>query len=76
MSFRLMSTIRPGAHGVRHPDSRVAVGLELDANGVRLRAGVTALRLLQGSGQILDVVPVLVGQDIGLGERPSRCAEP
>ena len=64
-----------GTHRVRHPDARIAVRLQLHANRVRLRACVTALRPAQDSGQILDVVPVLVSENVRLGERPSRGAE-
>ena len=56
------------SHRVRHPDARIAVRLQLDANRVRLRARVSALRPAQDAGQILDVVPVLVREDVRLGE--------
>ena len=56
------------------PEPRVAVGLELDAYLAALRAGVP-VRRSQHPGQVLDVVPVLVGQHVRLGERPAARAE-
>ena len=56
------------------PHARVAVGLELEAH----RAGAWALARLDPAvraEQVLDVVAVLVGDDVGLGERAALRAE-
>src|SRR2546422_4660905 len=59
-----------GVGGVLRPDPRKAVGLELETNGLRVRA-----RLQQEVELVLDVVAVLVGHDISLRERPALRAE-
>ena len=60
-----------GVDGVGRPHTRVAVGLQLDPDRAALRALAVAARPIQDTGQILDVVAVLVGEDVGLGERPA-----
>ena len=52
------------------PEPGVAVGLQLDANLAALRPGV-AIGAAQDARQVLDVVAVLVGEDVRLGERPA-----
>ena len=59
---------------VPDPETRVAVRLELDTHLSPLRAGV-AVGAAQDSCQVLDVVAVLVGEDVRLGERPALGAE-
>src|SRR5581483_4991373 len=60
---------------VARPDAGVAVGLQLDAHAAALRPGPMVLRLRQCPGDVLNVVAILVGQDVGLGERPAVRAE-
>ena len=59
---------------VADPQPGVAVGLELEPHLAALRARVAA-RAPQRAGQVLDVVPVLVGEDVRLGERAASRAE-
>ena len=56
------------------PQPGVAVRLELDAHLTALRAGV-AVGAVEVAGQILDVMPVLVREDVRLCERPAARAE-
>ena len=67
--------MKPVVDGVGRPHTRVAVGLQLDPDRAALRALAVAARAIQDAGQILDVVAVLVGEDVGLGERPASGAE-
>ena len=64
-----------GVDGVGGPDAGVAVGLQLEPH----RAGRLALAVvadaLVGAEQVLDVVAVLVGDHVGLGERAAAGAE-
>src|SRR5262249_52388344 len=59
-----------GFERVSDPEARVAVGLELDANLSPLRPGI-AIGAAEHTRQVLDVMSVLVGQDVRLGERPA-----
>src|SRR3954451_2839192 len=63
-----------GGRGVR-PHPGVAVGLHLEAHRSAGRAGVARLHLLVGAEQVLHVVAVLVGEHIGVDERPALGAE-
>ena len=63
------------AGGVVGPDARVAVGLQLDAHGVRGRTAVAALHAGGRAQQVLHVVAVLVGDDVGAGEVAALRAE-
>ncbi len=56
-----------GLGGGARPHAGVAVGLELEAYGVALRALLRA-DLAHGAHQVLDVVAVLVRQHVGLDE--------
>ena len=55
--------------GVVRPDAGVAVGLELGPHGPA--GGPGPAPGLERAEQVLDVVAVLVGDDVGLGERPT-----
>ena len=64
-----------GLDRVRGPDAGVAVGLQLQPHRAgRLPLAVSA-HLLIGAQQVLDVVPVLVGDHVRLGERAAARAE-
>ena len=63
-----------GLDGVVGPDAGEAVGLQLGADGASLRPAALT-RTVQRPEQVLDVVPVLVRQHVGLGERPTLGAE-
>ena len=56
------------------PDAREAIRLQLDANGLALRPGASA-RVLQQTELVLDVVAVLVGDHVTLGEWSALRAE-
>ena len=60
-------------HRVARPNSREAVRLELDPH--RPALGALVLRAAEDAEQVLDVVAVLVGDDVRLGERPALRAE-
>ncbi len=59
---------QPGAQRIRNPRACVAIGLELDAHRAALRARVAALCAPERAGEVLDVVPVLVCEDVRLSE--------
>ncbi len=62
--------------GVVGPQAGVAVGLELEADGAALGpGGAAAAGPVHRPGEVLDVVPVLVGQHVRLGERAAPGAE-
>src|SRR4051812_11034943 len=61
--------------GVRGPHAGVAVGLELEPHGARLLALAVVAHALVGSEEVLDVMAVLVGDHVGLGERAPLRAE-
>ena len=63
-----------GVERMTHPQSRVAVRLELYAHLPSLGSGV-AIGVAEHAGQVLDVVPVLVGQYVRLREWPAASAE-
>ena len=63
-----------GVERMSDPEPGVAVRLELDAHLTALRACV-AVGAIEVSGQILDVMPILVSQDVRLCERPAARAE-
>ena len=63
-----------GVERMSDPEPGVAVRLELDANLPALRARV-AIGTREDAGQVLDVMPVLVREDVRLGERPAASAE-
>ena len=65
----------PRRLGVVRPDPGIAVGLELGPDGSSSRAGVVAARL-QVTEQVLDVVAVLVGDDVGARKGRIGGAEP
>src|SRR5918996_413634 len=69
--------VRDDPRGLRvpHPNTRVAVSLQLHAHGTALRTGVSALSAPQVTGQVLDVVPVLVCEDVGAREVATFDAE-
>ena len=58
-----------GVHGVARPDAGEAVRLQFDADRAALCALV--LRAVEDAAEVLDVVAVLVGDHVGLGERPA-----
>src|SRR6185503_4787232 len=60
-----------GVRRVLRPNTREAIGLELDADGLRVRSG-----LQEQSELVLHVVAVLVRDDISLGEGAALRAEP
>src|SRR5919106_2989392 len=64
-----------GRQGISDPDPGIAVGLQLDAHSRSLGAGVATLSPAQGAREVLDVVPVLVCEDVRLGEITSGGAE-
>ncbi len=64
-----------GLYGVGRPDAGVAVGLQLEADGARRLALAVVADALVRADQMLDVVAVFVGDDVGLGERPAARAE-
>ncbi len=59
---------------VVRPHAREAVGLQLGAHRLALGAGV-AVVAAEGPEQVLDVMSVLVGDDVALGERATLRAE-
>ena len=67
--------MKPVSTALARPHAGVAVGLQLDPDRAALRALSVAARPIQDTGQILDVVAVLVGEDVGLGERPASGPE-
>ena len=64
-----------GLGRVRRPDARVAVGLQLRADGAALRPLRVVPDPIEHAEQILDVVAVLVGEHVGLDERRVLRAE-
>ena len=63
------------------PDTRIAVGLELDADldlvaAGRAGPGLRRLRLVERAFEVLDMVADLMGDDIGLGEIARRAEPP
>ncbi len=64
------------ARGVLGPHPGVAVGLQFKAHGARRRSGRPGLHPPAGPEQLLDVVAVLVGDDVGTRERTACGAEP
>ena len=66
--------MNPVSSELADPETRVAVRLELDPHLAALRPGV-AVGALQDTGQVLDVMAVLVGEDVRLGERPASRPE-
>ena len=63
-----------GAGGVLGPHAGVAVGLQLEPDRVAVGALLGA-DLAHGAEQVLDVVAVLVGEDVGLDEVAALAAE-
>ena len=65
------------AGGIGRPGASETIGLQLKANGGRLRTSFVALALHFGRlpGEVLNVVSVLVGNHVGLGERAALGAE-
>jgi hypothetical protein len=59
----------PGLHGVRGPHARIAVGLKLESDGIALRALTVGPDAVERPPKVLDMMSVLVGQDVRLGER-------
>jgi len=66
---------QPRLHRVGRPDARVAIRLELGADGLALRPLERAADPVQDAELVLHVVAVLVGDHIGLDERRVRGAE-
>ena len=64
-----------GLDRVRGPHARVAVGLQLEAHRAGALALAVAADALVRAQQVLDVVAVLVGDHVGLGERAALRAE-
>ncbi len=64
----------PRVERAADPEPRVAVGLELDAHLAALRARV-AVGAAQHASEVLDVVPVLVRENVRLGERAALRSE-
>ena len=76
MSAAVSCSTKPVSTACAAQTPGVAVGLQLEPHRARLRA----LRVLApdapvGAEQVLDVMAVLVGDDVGLGERPAARAE-
>ena len=57
------------------PHAGVAVGLQLDPHRVGVGARALPVRLVHDAGDVLDVVAVLVGDDVLLGQRAVLGAE-
>src|SRR5829696_2438801 len=57
------------------PGAGVAVGLQLQPHGAAGRAGLAGGHLLVGAEQVLHVVPVLVGEHVGVDEGSALRAE-
>ena len=66
---------KPVAGGVVRPDAGEAVGLELGPDRSPCGAGAAAAAA-GGAQEVLDVVAVLVGDDVALGERAALRPEP
>jgi hypothetical protein len=63
-----------GVESVSDPEARVAIRLQLHADLAALRARAP-IRAAQRPGEVLDVVPVLVREDVCLGQRPAARSE-
>src|SRR4051812_45921244 len=63
-----------GARGAPRPHAGVAVGLELEPDGVAVGA-LLGLHLAHRAEEVLDVVAELVADDVGLDERTGRAVE-
>jgi DNA-binding transcriptional regulator YbjK len=66
---------QPGLGGVRGPHSGVAVRLQLASHGRALRPLPVVADLGKRALDVLHVMAVLVGDDVGLGERAALGAE-
>lgn len=60
---------------VAHPRAGEAVRLQLGAHAVAVGAGAVVRVLVHDPGDVLHVVPVLVSEDVELGEVAGRCIE-
>ncbi len=57
------------------PDARIAVGLKLDPHGCARRALRIVTDSIENAGEILHVMPILMCEHVGFGERAALSAK-